>query len=84
MGFVGEKWTVPEAIDGAPVVPGRPAWAITQHMRWLGARMAELDRDLDATIRSPLWRANNALFRSFLSAIVHTQSLWQSPAPLAA
>lgn len=49
---------MPEAIDGAPVVPSRLAWAITEHMRWLGARMAELDRDLDATIRSPLWRAN--------------------------
>jgi transposase len=38
---------------------------LTQHIRWLERRVADVDRDLDDTIqRSPVWRAKENLLRT--------------------
>ena len=45
------------------IVPVRQS--LRQHIRWLERRVADVDRDLDATIQgSPLWRAKENLLRS--------------------
>ncbi len=48
-----------------PSLPSRLRPGLDAHVRWLSQQVAEVDRDLDQTLRnSPLWREKEELLRS--------------------